>query len=50
MGEIYLAGRETRRSFLAPARKFQDVAKTHSLGEGLLAGRAGADLSPIYRA
>ncbi|MCI27909.1 hypothetical protein A2U01_0049109, partial [Trifolium medium] len=46
-----LAGREMSRwgehrirRFLAPASKFRSTVKTFSLGKGLLAGRARADL------
>ncbi|MCH96045.1 hypothetical protein A2U01_0017028 [Trifolium medium] len=47
LGERSLAGRETFRSFLAPASKFQVAVKACSLGEEDLAGRAHAEVSPI---
>ncbi|MCI77703.1 hypothetical protein A2U01_0098973, partial [Trifolium medium] len=34
-------GEKRIRRFLAPARKFRFAVRTPSLGEGLLAGRAG---------
>ncbi|MCI58044.1 hypothetical protein A2U01_0079297, partial [Trifolium medium] len=43
-------GEDHASSFIALARNLREVDNAFSLGEGLLAGRAGGDLSPIYSA